>query len=135
MPVTVFIYSKVITMNKILVIDDDLDLLAVLKEWFSDESFELRTLSRANGVFDIIEQFRPDLILIDYLLTDINGGEICSQIKRSTEYAHIPIAILSAYPKVFLSLGNYKCDLFIAKPFDLYSLTEKIQGLLNLPVD
>ncbi len=83
-------------MNKILIIDDDLDLLAVLNEWFLDEGFETRTLSQSNDVFDIIEDFRPDLILIDYLLTGINGGEICSQIKSSTKYPHIPIAILSA---------------------------------------
>lgn len=119
-------------MNRILIIDDDRDLLDVLKSWFSDEGFETRSLSQINEVFDIIEEFRPNLILIDYLLTGINGGEICSQIKSSVKFGHIPIAIISAYPKVFLSLGDYKCDLFIAKPFDLYKITEKIHSLLRL---
>lgn len=119
-------------MDRILIIDDDQDLLDVLKEWFSGEGYETRSLSEIDGVFDIIEEFRPHLILIDYLLTGINGGEICSRIKSSIKFGHIPIAIISAYPKVFLSLGDYKCDLFINKPFDLYSLTEKVHGLLHL---
>ncbi|MGY3053265.1 CheY-like chemotaxis protein [Pedobacter sp. UYEF25] len=118
-------------MNKILIIDDDPNLLAVLNEWFSDGGFETMALAQSNEVFDVIEAFGPDIILIDYLLAGINGGEICSQIKSSIKYRHIPIAILSAYPKVFLSLGSYNCDLFVAKPFDLYSLTQKIHQLIS----
>lgn len=119
-------------MERILIIDDDNDLLDVLNDWFSGEGYKTRSLSEINSVFDIIEEFRPHLILIDYLLTGINGGEICSQIKSSIKFGHIPVAIISAYPKVFLSLGDYKCDLFINKPFDLCFLTEKVHALLDL---
>lgn len=119
-------------MNKILLIDDDQDFLYVLREWFSEDGYQTRSLSQTDEVFDTIEEYRPDIILIDYLLTGINGGEICSQIKGSARFCHIPIAIISGYPKVFLSLGNYKCDLFIAKPVDLYALTDQVRELLSL---
>lgn len=74
--------------------------------------------------------FKPDLVLLDYLLPGINGGELCGQIKRHQAFSKIPVIIYSAYPKVLTSLGDYGCDLFLPKPFDLDELAKHIETLL-----
>jgi two-component system CheB/CheR fusion protein len=66
----------------------------------------------------------------DYILDGINGREICHQIKANPATCFLPVVIISAYPKVLLSLGTYGCDKFIAKPFDLNYLTSSINELL-----
>lgn len=74
--------------------------------------------------------YEPHLVLIDYLLKGINGGEVCHQIKSGYETSRVPVIMISAYPRVFESLGTYGCDEFIAKPFDLYSLVEKVKSYM-----
>jgi len=117
--------------KKILIIDDDTDLLDILKEFMSSCGFNTRVAESATDIFQIIEQFKPDLIVLDYLLNGINGGEICHQIKTSVYGKYIPVIIYSAYPKVLLSLGTYGCDLFISKPFDLDFFVRSTKQLLQ----
>src|SRR5438067_1796848 len=108
---------------KILIIDDDADLLELLQDFLQGEGFEVKTNKSSAGIFETITQFQPDLIILDYLLDGINGGELCHQVKSTT---HIPVILYSAYSRVLLSLGTYGCDQFIPKPFDLYFLLESV---------
>jgi len=112
--------------KRILVIDDDSAICDILKDALTDANFEVKVQTSAANIFDVIKDFRPNLLIIDYILPDINGGEICHQIKSNQVTKHIPIIMYTAYPRVLHSLGNYGWDLFIEKPFDLWSLIEKI---------
>jgi CheY-like chemotaxis protein len=103
----------------------------MLKDFFESCGYETYTNNNASDVFEIVEQKQPDLILLDYLLKGINGGEICHQLKTSHIARHIPVMLLSAYPRVLLSLGLYGCDRFIPKPFDLSMLTDEVKQLLH----
>jgi DNA-binding response OmpR family regulator len=114
--------------NKILIIDDDSAILDVLTECFTDEGFEVKAVTHVDDIFDLIDTFQPGVVLTDYILSGINGGEFCTQIKMA--YQNLPVVILSAYPKVMLSLGTYNCDLFVPKPFDVYALVRKVNGLI-----
>jgi DNA-binding response OmpR family regulator len=111
---------------KILIIDDDADLLELLQGFLESNGFEVKTNQSSEGIFQTIEQYQPNLIILDYLLNGINGGELCHQVKSTT---HIPVILYSAYSKVLLSLGTYGCDQFIPKPFDLYFLLESVRRL------
>src|SRR5690606_15074568 len=100
------------------------------------EEFEVKTAMDIKSFFSIMTEYQPNLVLIDYLLHGINGGEVCHQIKTEEGTRTVPVILMSAYPRVFESLGTYGCDEFIAKPFDLYTLIDKVkrympQGSVN----
>jgi DNA-binding response OmpR family regulator len=116
---------------KILIIDDDADLLDLLQDFLQSSGFEVKTNQSSGGIFQTITQYQPDLIILDYLLNlnGINGGELCHQVKTTT---HIPVILYSAYPRVLLSLGTYGCDQFIPKPFDLDFFLESVRWFTKI---
>jgi len=117
--------------KRLLVIDNDAEVLNMMQEALEYEGFEVKIQADTKQVFEIIEDYKPDLILIDYILDGINGGETCHQIKVNPVTSHIPVVIVSAYSKVILSLGNYHSDAFLAKPFDLEELVHLVNQLLS----
>lgn len=116
--------------KRLLIIDNDAEVLSVMQEALTYEGFEVKTATETNHVFDVIEEYHPDMILIDYILDGINGGETCHQIKTNPRTSYIPVIIVSAYSKVILSLGNYRSDAFLAKPFGLDELVKLVNSLL-----
>jgi DNA-binding response OmpR family regulator len=117
--------------KKVLVIDDDEAVLDVMKEALVYEGFEVKIADKADDIQGMISAYSPDVLLIDYILNGINGGEICHQIKENNSTGKLPVIIVSAYPKVLTSLGLYGCDKFIPKPFDLDDLVESIKSVLQ----
>ncbi|GGH01532.1 response regulator [Mucilaginibacter phyllosphaerae] len=117
--------------KRVLVIDDDEAVLNVMEEALIYEGFEVKTADAADGVDSMIQTYVPDILLIDYILKGVNGGEICHQVKKNPDTRQLPVIILSAYPRVLLSLGQYGCDKFIPKPFDLSDLVGSIKSILH----
>jgi len=117
--------------KKVLVIDDDEAVLDVMKEALIYEGFEVKIADKADDIQSMISTYSPDLLLIDYILNGINGGEICHQLKESNITGKLPVIIVSAYPRVLTSLGLYGCDKFIPKPFDLDDLVGSIKSVLQ----
>lgn len=117
--------------KKILIIDDDTDVLEIMEEALNYEGFEAVISPVADDYMNLIRQNNVDLVIIDYLLRGVNGGEICHQIKCSPEFAHLPVIIYSAYPKVLQLLDGFGCDVFIPKPFDLEDIIGQIVKLLH----
>jgi len=115
-------------MKKVLVIDDDKDVLDIMKEALEYSGYQVQVTEHGHDVFNLIDSFKPGLVLIDFMLSYANGGEICHQIK--TNLKQLPVVIVSAYSRVFLSLGNYGCDALIAKPFDLDELLSTVEKFL-----
>lgn len=113
----------------ILLVEDDESLTEILTELFNDEGYEVRCMKESEDILPLIGQFRPDLVLLDYVLPKVNGGELCSQIKKHRDFCSIPVIIYSAFSRVLLSLGDYGCDVFMEKPFDLNELLRKIEKL------
>lgn len=119
--------------RKVLVMDDDASILEALEEALLYENFQVKTTGESFTVLKTVEDYHPDVILLDYLMGQINGGEICHLIKSNPATEHIPVIIMSAYPKVFESLGTYGCNSFISKPFALNQLVETIEQVSNNP--
>lgn len=117
--------------KRILIIDNDAEVLSMMQEALVYEGFEVKAQEEADRIFEVIDDYQPDLIMIDYILDGINGGEICHDIKTNRTTFHIPVVIVSAYSKVILSLGNYKSDAFLAKPFGLDELVQMVNKLLT----
>jgi DNA-binding response OmpR family regulator len=116
--------------RKILVLDDDRYILDILDEALTYEEFEVKTALDIKSFFSLMTEYQPNLVLIDYLLHGINGGEVCHQIKSEEGTSEVPVILMSAYPRVFESLGTYGCDEFIAKPFDLYTLIDRVKSYM-----
>ncbi|WP_448698408.1 two-component system response regulator [Mucilaginibacter sp. AW1-3] len=119
--------------KRLLLIDDDAEVLNIMQEALVYEGFEVKILENTRNVFQVIADYQPDLIMIDYILDDINGGETCHEIKVNPATSHIPVVIVSAYSKVILSLGNYRSDAFLAKPFGLDELVKLVGRMLETP--
>jgi CheY-like chemotaxis protein len=117
--------------KRLLILDDDKDILDVMCEIFSGEGYEVKTIENADNILNDIKYYHPDIILIDYILKGINGGEICHQIKTNITTCTIPVIIVTAYSRVINSLGDYGCNSFVSKPFEVTELVQQVNELLN----
>jgi len=116
-------------MKRVLVVDNDPDVLDIMQEALSYEGFQVSCANGENNIFHLIDRYRPDLLMIDYLLDGIDGGELCKQVKEKRKTHNLPVIIMSAYPRSRMSPGAYNCDDFIAKPFDLDDIAGRIKKL------
>jgi DNA-binding response OmpR family regulator len=117
--------------KNILIVDDQSDILDVLKEALEMEGYNVVTLSYTEDIINSAKEYNADLVMLDFLLAGINGGEHCHFLKTDPLTSHIPVVMMSGYPRVLESLGNYGADAFIAKPFGLEEITSTVRGLLE----
>jgi CheY-like chemotaxis protein len=117
-------------MSRILVLDDDQALLGVMKEILSLSGFDVVISAPTYDISELIMTHHPDLIIMDFLMNEVNGGELCSIIKNDPSTHHVPVILLSAYNRIIESLGTYGSDLFVAKPVDFSTLVYQINNLL-----
>ena len=117
--------------KKILIIDDNQEILNVLTSLFDLEGFQVITFTNTRNILNLTATHNPDLVILDYLIGESNGGELCAQLKQNALTKHLPVIILSAFNRVIQSLGNYGCDVFIPKPFDNQVLINEVNGLLS----
>ena len=118
-------------MFKILILDDNEDILDIVHEVLTYEQFEVKTLTKSIGFITIAESFQPDLIVLDYRLADGNGADICRMIKKHPGLNHIPVIIYSAYIEKGSHIKDVAPDAVINKPFDLNVFVETVNWLLT----
>lgn len=119
-------------MPKIYVIDDDKDLLTVVKSLLQKKGFNVSTFIDWKIARNAIKFFEPQLILLDVFLSGIDGLDICQKLKASSRTKHIPVILLSAFPKIAeTAIHDYGADDFIAKPFEVGELIKKVHRVLS----
>src|SRR5690606_26370785 len=77
-------------------VDDDNDIVDIIKIILEDEGYEVSTLTSGRNVLNVISSFRPDLILLDVMLGGMDGREICKAIKSHQLFKNIPVVMISA---------------------------------------
>ena len=113
--------------------DDNDDILEVLRYILEDSGYEVDTLSDGHFLFDKIKEHTPDLILLDIMLGDMDGRILCSDVKARQETHGIPVILVSASHDIANTLRQSGApDDFVAKPFDLDELLNCIQKQLQL---
>lgn len=117
-------------MKRILVVDDDIDILTVVKLVLESNEFEVAAISDWQKIFTQIETFHPDLILLDVSLGIQDGRNLCKQVKSNGDTKHISIILFSANHNVEKSVQECLANTFISKPFDINDLIEKINNQL-----
>jgi DNA-binding response OmpR family regulator len=118
-------------MKKILLLDDNLDILQIVEEVFLYERYGVKSTMQCVGFLELAEQYLPDLIIMDYRLSDGNGGELCRKIKAHAELKHIPVIIFTAYIQPGLEMREFGCDDVIAKPFNLDDLLATVSNIFR----
>jgi DNA-binding response OmpR family regulator len=116
-------------MKKIVLIEDDADLFALVKYNLEKEGFAVAGLQTGRGAMDLCRRERPDLVLLDIMLPDSDGLEICKGIRANSELQHVPIIFLTARASetdriVGLELG---ANDYIVKPFFIRELIARIK--------
>jgi len=121
--------------KKVLIVDDDAEIVELIADVLvRDGRFETKTASSGYEAGISTQQFRPDLILLDYMLPDINGNVVCQTIRKNPEFESIKIIIVSGVIKrgEIDQLLKSGAEDFIKKPFDIAELTGKITAVLQM---
>jgi len=119
--------------KRIMIVDDDPDALALMEKILNDEGFELVKVSNATEVGLKAAQLTPDLILLDFLMPEINGFEVCKALRDNEMTRSIPIMAVTCLTKERDIERIFSCgaDEYLAKPFKIEQLIEKVRELIG----
>jgi two-component system phosphate regulon response regulator PhoB len=115
-------------MKKILLIDDERDILEVTAHILTLEGFWVKTHLSGLHVLEIVQQYKPNLILLDVRLPGKLGTEVCKDIKAI--YPHLPVLFFSAHAKE-QEVAECDADGLIEKPFEIKHLINTIKQHVN----
>jgi DNA-binding response OmpR family regulator len=119
-------------MKRILAVDDNTDILEVLRYILEDSGYTVDTLSNGHFLFDKIKEHTPDLILLDIMLGDLDGRALCRDVKTNIMTHNIPVIMVSASHNMGEFVKQIGApDDFVAKPFDMYILLNSIERQLT----
>lgn len=115
----------------ILVVDDDESIGFMLKLMLEHKGFFVVLAERAVNLSQIIEANNISLIILDMLIADIKGTDLCAELKKNLATAHIPIIMMTALPGIEKECEEAGADEFIAKPFEMDAFLAKINSLIS----
>jgi len=121
--------------KRILVVDDDPQIVELFEDVLAhDGRFEVRSAGTGYDAGVLTEQFKPDLMVLDYMLPDINGNVVCRTVRNNPNVSDMKIVIVSGVVKQDEIDGLLKAgaDDFMKKPFDIQKLIERIGELLEV---
>jgi DNA-binding response OmpR family regulator len=119
----------------ILVVDDEPDIVRLLEKTLSTEGYRVISASRGLEALQLVKNKQPNLVLLDAMLPEIHGFEICKKIKTSKRFGMIPVIMISAVYRGWRYAQDvketYGADDYFEKPFRLVPLLRRVQALLN----
>jgi DNA-binding response OmpR family regulator len=121
-------------MNKtarILVLDDDPDIGTMIKMMLEYKGYSVTVSDRAEQAEEVLRNNNIDLIIMDMLLSGVNGTDICTELKQNNSTSHIPVMMISAHPNAKEICLQAGADEFISKPFDMQDILSKINKLVS----
>ncbi len=119
--------------GRILVVEDDFDISNMLRIYFSGQGFEVQVAPRGGEALKITRKQLPNLIVLDIMLPDMNGYDVCRELRTTTRTSHIPIIFLTQKDErgdkiQGLELG---ADDYVTKPFDIEELKLRVQNAIT----
>ena len=123
------------TTRRVLVVDDDPGILDVFQDALTrDGRFDVRTCTTGYDAGMLTESFRPHLIILDYMLPDINGNIVCQRIRTNPQLKDTRIVFVSGVIRAdeVKGLMDSGADEFVKKPFNIQSLIGRMSDLLGL---
>jgi PleD family two-component response regulator len=118
--------------SRILVVEDDPDIAKILRTYFENQGFDISVAARGQEALSLTRHSLPQLIVLDIMLPDMDGYEVCRQLRSSSRTGHIPILFLTQRDErrdriAGLELG---ADDYITKPFDIEELRLRVQNAM-----
>ena len=119
--------------KKILIVEDEESLLKLESILLTSRGYEVKGVADGQAALDILPSMKPDLVLLDIMLPEIDGFEVCRQIKSSEATKHIPVIMLTAKKsREDMARGEQVgADWYITKPFKPAMVIETIQRFLS----
>ncbi|WP_460165789.1 response regulator [Thermostilla marina] len=121
--------------RKILIVDDDEELVELIRDVLErDGRFEIRTVNNGFGAGMMVKEYHPDLIVLDVMLPDINGKDVCKVVRSDLSMEDIRIICISGMVEEdkIAELRAAGADDFLHKPFEVETLVERICRLLDV---
>lgn len=118
---------------KVLVVDDDPEIVELFVDVLErDGRFEVKTANTGYDAGILTQEFTPDLLILDYMLPDINGNVVCQTIRKNPNFEHMKIVIVSGVVNQdeINDLLKSGADDFVKKPFNIEKLIERIGEML-----
>jgi DNA-binding response OmpR family regulator len=127
--------AKVLTMerNRILLVEDEESLLKLESILLSSKGYSVTGVMDGKSALEEIRARKPDLVVLDIMLPELDGFEVCKRIKENPETAAIPVVMLTAKKNSqdYARAMQVGADAYITKPFKSAQVIELIQGLLS----
>jgi len=118
---------------RVLIVDDDKAIVELFVDVLQDRhEFEVATATTGYDAGVVTQEFKPDIVVLDYMLPDINGNVVCRTIRDNPDLAHIKILIISgvAHPNEVETLMQAGADDYIKKPFNIEKVIERMLELV-----
>jgi len=112
--------------KKIVILEDDPAIREIIEHILTEEKLNVQSYARAASFWKSLEDTDVDLFLLDVMLPDGNGIEICNQLKSTASTSHVPVIIMSAHHQLIAADKCQAAD-FIQKPFDIDDFVARIQ--------
>lgn len=117
--------------KKILAVDDNPNNTIIVEELFG-EYYDLRTAATGQEALNIAQDFQPDIILLDIMLPDMDGYEVCQLLREHSSLSHTKIIMVSAKGEIEDRVRGYKVGAndYITKPFEEENIMESVEYFL-----
>ena len=118
---------------RLLVVEDDNDISNMLKIYFNGLGYDVDVAPRGSEALEKTHTVLPHLIVLDIMLPDIDGYEVCRRLRQSTRTSHIPVIFLTQKDERSDKLQGLElgADDYITKPFDIEELKLRVQGAIR----
>lgn len=118
------------SMGKVLIVDDDQNICELLRLYIEKEGYDTRIANDGKAALEVFDEYNPDLIMLDIMLPELDGWQICREIRKKSQ---CPIIMLTAKSEVFdkvlgLELG---ADDYVVKPFEAKEIVARIKAVLR----
>lgn len=118
-------------MKKILIVDDDQDISEIIQMILEDAEYNTEIVTKGEEIYQSVEKYKPDIVLLDILLFGMDGRAICRKLKNQKSTKNIPVIMLSAHPDIADTIEEHGADDFLAKPFYMETLLEKVEKYIK----
>jgi DNA-binding response OmpR family regulator len=115
----------------VLIADDDIDLMLLIKMQLQKAGFVVQLSLNGNGIARMATENHPDIILLDITMDGISGGDICKKLKSNEATSSIPVIMFSANENIEQVVRNCGANDFVRKPFSFQLIKEKISHFVE----
>lgn len=117
-------------MAKILIVDDDKKITALLERFLSSHNHEVLAINQSSKAMQAANAMRPDIILLDIMMPHPDGYTLCKMLRANPIFINIPILIITALDNSNSKASTFGANDYLTKPFDLDDLLARIDALL-----